>query len=91
MSLHESGGSHSSNGRSNEKIEDDPEHHNSQNYVFLSESANPVIHLNKRRVKYIFEQPDNSEVNNDAQNENEKGKNRAKMGEPDQIENRKAE
>ena len=66
MSLHDSGGSHSSNNGSNEKIEDDPEHHSSQKYVFLSESANPVIHLNKRRVKYIFEQPDNSAVNDDA-------------------------
>ena len=90
MSSHDSGKLYSSNGV-NEQIEDDPEHHNSQKYVFLSESANPVVHLNKRRVKYIFEQPDNSEVNNEAQNENEKGKNRAKMGETDQIENRKAE
>ena len=40
----------------NDQIEEDPQHHDVENYLFLTDSANQVVYKDKRRVKYIFEE-----------------------------------
>ena len=48
--------SRSFNEEGNEYIEEDPQHHHQEQYNFLSEDANQIVHKDKRFVKYIFDQ-----------------------------------